>query len=154
QLQQEIKDLRESRSSGPDKEQGEAKLQELSRARTQAENALADAKQRVGALERQVKQLEAEKKALEEEKSKQARTQVSNETVDQLRKQYDQKIQEMIAQKTQLATELETASATLKSERARFAEEASKSKAAAAGNSKDSAADARLDAEVKRIEGM
>src|SRR5262249_9365569 len=45
---------------------------------------------------------------------------VSKEVVAQLRQQYDQKLQEAIRQKTELAKHLESASALLESERARL----------------------------------
>jgi hypothetical protein len=45
---------------------------------------------------------------------------VSNEVVDQLRKQYEQRLQEAILQKTQLATGLQSASALLEAERTRL----------------------------------
>jgi len=160
QLQQEIKELQESKSSTHDKTQAEKELE------TQRENWSAERRKLSSEIERleraasdagrSVKQLEADKKALEEERTKrstEARETVSSQVVEQLRKQYDQKLQEMIAQKTKLASELETAGATLKSERAKFAEEVSKSKAAGVGNGKGTAG-GLIDAEVTRIEGM
>src|SRR5262249_49191302 len=49
------------------------------------------------------------------------RERVSKEVVDQLRLQYEQKLQEAIKQKTQLAQELKSASSLLEAERARLA---------------------------------
>src|SRR5436190_23311751 len=48
------------------------------------------------------------------------RDRVSNEVVDQLRKQYEQRLQEAIQQKTQLTQELQSASSLLEAERARL----------------------------------
>src|SRR5262249_43816431 len=45
---------------------------------------------------------------------------VSNEVVDQLRKQYETRLQEAITQKTQLAQDLQNASALLEAERSRL----------------------------------
>jgi hypothetical protein len=71
---------------------------------------------------------------------------VSNEVVDQLRKQYEQKLQESIAQKTQLAQELQSASALLESERARLS-------AAQAGGPSGLNSEA-IQAEVDRVETL
>ena len=160
QLQQEIKELQQSKSSTQDKTQAEKELQ------TQRENWSAERRKLSSEIERleraaaeagkSVKQLEADKKALEEERVKQgkeAREALSSEALEKLRKQYEQKLQEVIAQKTKLAAELETTGATLKSERAKFAEEVSKSKTATNGNGK-STNGGLIDAEVTRIEGM
>src|SRR5207244_1578354 len=76
------------------------------------------------------------------------RQQVNSEIVDQLRRQYDQKIQEMIQQKTQLSQELHVASTMLASERARFTSEVAKSKSETTFDA------ASLDAEVRRVESM
>lgn len=48
------------------------------------------------------------------------RDRVSNEVVDQLRKQYEEKLQEAISHKTQLAQQLQTASTMLETQRARL----------------------------------
>ncbi len=81
---------------------------------------------------------------------------VSNEIVDQLRKQYEQKLQDAIHQKTQLAQQLQSASTTLESERARLMEEIAKSKAAPS-NDEARTGDLNTDfinAEVTRVEKM
>jgi len=75
---------------------------------------------------------------------------VSTEVVDQLRKQYDQKLQEAIEQKTQLAQELQSASSLLEAERARLSQQIKGQKAEDEGGV-DKAA---IDAEVARIEDM
>jgi len=80
---------------------------------------------------------------------------VSSEVVDQLRKQYEARLQDAIQQKTQLAQELQSASLLLEAERARLSAEIGKSegKAAAApgGQTFDKEA---LSAEVARIEAQ
>lgn len=65
---------------------------------------------------------EVERRQLEQQlqRMNETRDRVSNEVVDQLRKQYEQKLQEAIHQKTQLATELQRASALLETERTRL----------------------------------
>ena len=55
-----------------------------------------------------------------ERRLSETRQSVNSEVVDQLRRQYDDRIQEMILQKTQLTEELKRASALLESERGRF----------------------------------
>ena len=56
------------------------------------------------------------------------RDRVSNEVVDQLRKQYEEKLQEAISHKTQLAQQLQTASTMLETERARLQRRADRSR--------------------------
>jgi chromosome segregation ATPase len=51
------------------------------------------------------------------------RDQVNSEVIDQLRRQYEQRLQEAIQQKTQLAEQLQSASASLESERARLSKD-------------------------------
>ena len=69
---------------------------------------------------------------------------VSKEVVAQLRQQYDQKLHESIRQKTELATQLESASALLEAERARLSKAQRSS-----GGGQDSEA---IAAEVSRVE--
>jgi predicted nucleic acid-binding Zn-ribbon protein len=76
------------------------------------------------------------------------REKVSAEIMDQLRRQYDSRIQDMIQQKTQLAKELESATVLLESERARFATEFSQSKSEITFDTNG------LENEVQRIEEM
>ncbi len=71
---------------------------------------------------------------------------VSADVVDQLRKQYEDKLHDIIQQKTQLTDELRKASSSLEEERARFG--------AAAASPKGDAPAAKLDAEVARVETM
>ncbi len=79
---------------------------------------------------------------------------VSTDIVEQLRQQYDQKMQDMIQQKTQLAQELNSASALLDTERARFSSQIAKSNSAPAaeasgGGNLDAEA---VSAEMQRVE--
>jgi DNA repair exonuclease SbcCD ATPase subunit len=69
------------------------------------------------ALQAQITQLENKVQDLTGQ-----RTQVSNEVIDQLRQQYEHRLQEVLQQKTQLAEELKSASALLQAERARAGE--------------------------------
>src|SRR5205823_5470697 len=79
---------------------------------------------------------------------------ISSEVVDQLRKQYEERLQDAIQQKTQLAQELQSASRLLEAERARLSSEIGKSEskaAAAPGHTFDKEA---LSAEVARVEAQ
>ncbi len=74
---------------------------------------------------------------------------VSDDIVDQLRKQYEQRLQDAIQQKTQLAQQLQSASSLLEAERARLT---------AAQKNEESAGD-RIDknaitAEISRVEAL
>jgi hypothetical protein len=71
---------------------------------------------------------------------------VNSDVVDQLRRQYDDRIQEMIFQKTQLTDELKRASTLLESERSRFM-------TATIDNTGNGNADA-IKAEVARVQTM
>src|SRR5262249_25550968 len=74
------------------------------------------------------------------------RERVSKEVVDQLRQQYDLRLQEAIQQKTQLAEELQSASKLLETERTRLS---------AAHTSTGAGLDTdAISAEVSRVEGM
>jgi chromosome segregation ATPase len=84
------------------------------------------------------------------------RESASNEIAGQLRKEYDEKIQEIIQQKTQLAEQHQTTSALLDTERARFTAEISELKSAAVQSS-DGGNDGEAEtitAEVERVEGQ
>jgi chromosome segregation ATPase len=75
------------------------------------------------------------------------RDRVSNEVVDQLRRQYEQRLQEAIQQKTQLAQDLQSASLLLEAERARLS-------AAQAGTNGGGLNTEVLNAEIARVEGL
>ena len=72
---------------------------------------------------------------------------VNSDVVDQLRRQYDDRIQEIIFQKTQLTEELKRATALLESERGRFMT------ASGSGNSGNGNA-ASINAEVARVQTL
>jgi chromosome segregation ATPase len=75
---------------------------------------------------------------------------VSDEIVNQLRMQYEQRLQEAIQQKTQLTEQLQTASSLLETERTRLAAAAHSGEgSAASGLDKDA-----INAEVARVEGL
>jgi hypothetical protein len=65
---------------------------------------------------------DAERRRLEQQlqRMNETRDRVSNEVVDQLRKQYQHRLQEATLQKTQLATELQSVSALRETERTRL----------------------------------
>jgi chromosome segregation ATPase len=84
---------------------------------------------------------------------------VNSEVVEQLRKQYDGRIQEMIQQKTKLTEELNKASSMLDAERNRFAAAAATSTATATATAPAADKSAKVDAarvneEVARVEGL
>jgi len=92
---------------------------------------------------------EAERRRYEQQlqRMSDSRDRVSNEVVDQLRKQYEQKLQEAINQKTQLAQELQTASSLLEAERARLS-------AAQTGGGASGVDTEAIAAEVSRVEAQ
>jgi hypothetical protein len=78
---------------------------------------------RIGAMQKEMDRERAEWRLQiqqMERRLNETRQSVNTEVVDQLRRQYDDRIQEMILQKTQLTEELKSASALLESERGRF----------------------------------
>src|SRR5579883_403671 len=89
-----------------------------------------------------------ERRRLEQQlqRMSETRDRVSNEVVDQLRKQYEQRLHEAIEQKTQLAQELQSASMLLESERSRLS-------AAQAGTPSGLDTEA-IQAEIKRVETL
>src|SRR5581483_2523721 len=111
----------------------ESRIADLIRQKEQLEQQLATANREIESLRR----------ALSD-----TREQVNSEVMQQLRQQYDSKIQDMIQQKTHLAQELEAATSMLQKERARLASEIGQSQPQAGV-----AADG-LESEVKRIEEM
>jgi len=87
-----------------------------------------------------------ERRRLEQQlqRMSETRERVSNEVVDQLRKQYEQRLQEAIDQKTQLAQELQNASVLLESERSRLS--------AAQAGAPSGLDNEAIQAEIKRVE--
>jgi chromosome segregation ATPase len=96
--------------------------------------------------ERNELQSQTERLRQQLQRMSETRERVSNEIVDQLRQQYEQRLQEAIQQKTQLAHELQSASKLLEAERARLSAAHTSS-----GGGLDSDA---ISAEVSRVEGM
>jgi hypothetical protein len=93
---------------------------------------------------------DSERRRLEQQLQRMSETRehVSSEIVDQLRRQYDQRLQEAIAQKTQLSQELQKASVLLETERTRL------SAAQAAGTTSDSLDAEGIKTEISRVEGL
>ena len=77
---------------------------------------------------------------------------VSSEVVEQLRKQYEQRLQEAIQQKTQLAQELQNASQMLETERARLSAEIGNAEKSPPAKGVDSLDRDAISAEVARVE--
>jgi hypothetical protein len=127
------------------------RLEELQRQKQSLERELQDAR---NTSEDERRRLNAQTERLEQQLQRMSdtRQRVSDEVVDQLRKQYDQKLQEAIQQKTQLALELQAASALLESERARLsAKLAEPSKGA---DHKGTIATEAISAEISRVEAL
>ena len=94
------------------------------------------------------RRLNAELERLEQQlqKTSDTREHMSNEAVDQLRHQYEKRLQDAIQQKNQLAEELQTASSTLEVERTRLS---------AAPQATSTGIDAAaISAEVSRVEAQ
>jgi len=122
-------------------------------ARTPApDNKVQELKAERDKLQRELKESqnewEAERRRFEQQLARMSnkRDGLSNEVVDQLRKQYDEKLQEAISHKTQLAQELQTASSLLEAQRSRLS---------AAQTGHGSSLDTQsIAAEVARVEGL
>ncbi|HEY2384842.1 MAG TPA: hypothetical protein VGK48_27010 [Terriglobia bacterium] len=133
--------------------QAEAKIQgyeAAARAPNPSQEKLQDLKSEKDALQRQMQDAQtswdAERRRLEQQLQRMSETseRVSTEVVDQLRMQYEQRLQEAILQKTQLTRELQSASSLLESERSRLS-------AAQAGSSSGLDTEA-IKAEISRVE--
>ena len=92
-------------------------------------------------LNGQIERLERQLQRVSESREK-----VSDDIVDQLRQQYEQRLQDVISQKTQLAEQLQSASSLLEAERGRLSAAQSEE-----GPGPDSDA---IAAEVTRVEGL
>jgi chromosome segregation ATPase len=130
-------------------EQTDQLEKQLAEAASVRQNLERDLKKAVTSLEATQTEIHHLKRQLDETKDK-----VSTEVVQQLRLQYDERMQEMIRQKTQLSEQLHSASSLLETERKRFAAAAAQSKEepakeAASGMTIDTAA---MDAEIARTE--
>jgi DNA repair exonuclease SbcCD ATPase subunit len=134
----------------------EKQLAEAARARQDLERDLKKAQQEGEELRRVGKRLESAQTEIQqlERRLDETKDKVSTEVVEQLRRQYDERMQDMIRQKTQLSEQLHSASSLLETERKRFAAAAAQSKEepakeAASGTTIDTAA---MDAELARTE--
>jgi hypothetical protein len=94
--------------------------------------------------ERRLLNSEVERREKQLQRMSETRERISNEVVEQLRFQYEQRLQEAIEQKTQLAKELQSASTMLENERFRLS-------AAHKGSELDPE---KIAAEVSRVEAM
>jgi hypothetical protein len=105
----------------------------------------AELESRIGAMQKEMERERVEWRIQiqqMERRLSESRQTVNTEVVDQLRRQYDDRMQEMILQKTQLTEELKSASMLLESERGRFL--------TASGNGNTDA----INAEVARVQRM
>jgi DNA repair exonuclease SbcCD ATPase subunit len=123
---------------------------ELRLANKRTEETKASAEKERKELERQLREAV---KAQEKSEGSQASgaESVSSEVVAQLRRQYDERMQEMIQQKTQLAEELRRVTSLLEAERARLGANGGDGKGAVSGATIDSE---KVDAEVARVQEM
>jgi hypothetical protein len=122
------------------------------RAPNPSDTRLEEVKRENEALQRKLQKAQiewdGERRRLEEQlqRTSENRDRVSSEVVDHLRQQYEGKLQEAIQQKTQLAQQLQAASASLESERNRLASAQEKT---------PSGLDTQgIKAEVKRVEAL
>ncbi len=115
QKKQLARDLQNA-SSSPN---AKAELSTLRRENDEMQQQLEEAQQ---SWEKQKSRLESEISQLKEQLQRLSETsdRASQGVVDQLRQQYEQRLQEAIREKTQLAAELKTASALLETERGRL----------------------------------
>jgi chromosome segregation ATPase len=121
----------------------EAQVQELRHEKDGAQLELREARK---AWDAERRRMNSETDRLEQQLQRvsETRERVNQEIVDQLRLQYEQRLQEAIKQKTQLAKELKTASELLEAERTRLS-------AAHQNSGSDPDPDA-IEAEVARVE--
>ena len=106
--------------------QYDSKLSELKQQKESLERELQDARNEWTAERRRLTS-EIERRDQQIQRIATEKEGVSSEVVDQLRKQYEQRLQDAIQQKTQLAQELQSASVLLETERARLSAEIGKS---------------------------
>ena len=125
----------------------EVKVEELEKQKDALDQVFRDARDAWDSERRrlisQVERLEQQLQRVSKEEG------ISSEVVDQLRKQYELKIQEAIEQKTQLAQQLQNASALLESERARLTTEIIQAKDSSGGVNSDA-----ISKELTRVEAM
>jgi hypothetical protein len=129
----------------------ETKLNDLKKQKESLERELQDARNET-TTERRRLNSEIERRDQQIQRIVTEKEGVSGEVVDQLRKQYEQRLHDAIQQKTQLAQELQSASLLLETERARLSAEIGKAdnkQAAAPTGTIDREA---ISAEVARVE--
>lgn len=145
QAQARIQGLEAAARSGS---QGDTKVEELQQQKGAIEREMHEARSNWDderrRLNSQIERMEQQLQRVSD-----TRDRVSSEIVDQLRKQYEQKLQEAIQQKTHLAAELQSASALLETERTRLSTEITQSQKDDGGLNTDA-----IDAEVKRVEAL
>ena len=128
---------------------------ELRLANRRAEEAQAAADKERKELERQLRDAAKtqEKFEGELEKARQsgAEEPVSSDVVAQLRRQYDERMQDVIQQKTRLSEELRNATSLLEAERVRLGANGGRGKEAGSGGAIESQ---MIDAEVERVQEM
>ena len=144
QAQEKIKGYESAGRTGTD---ADAKVEELKKQKEAIEQVSRDARDNWDTERRrfisQVERLEQQLQRISKGEG------ISSEVVDQLRKQYEQKMQEAVEQKTQLAQQLQTASSQLESERARLTAEIATAKESSGGTSSDS-----ISQELTRVESI
>ena len=144
QAQEKIKTYESAGRTGTD---ADAKVEELKKQKEAIEQVSRDARDNWDTERRrfisQVERLEQQLQRISKGEG------ISSEVVDQLRKQYEQKMQEAVEQKTQLAQQLQTASSQLESERARLTAEIATAKESSGGTSSDS-----ISQELTRVESI
>ena len=144
QAQEKIKGYESAGRTGTDTD---AKVEELKKQKEAIEQVSRDARDNWDTERRrfisQVERLEQQLQRISKGEG------ISSEVVDQLRKQYEQKMQEAVEQKTQLAQQLQTASSQLESERARLTAEIATAKESSGGTSSDS-----ISQELTRVESI
>jgi len=130
----------------------ETKLNELKRQKESLESELQDARNETTAERRRLNS-EIERRDQQIQRIVTEKEGVSGEIVDELRQQYEQRLQEAIQQKTQLAQELQSASRLLETERARLTAEIGKAESKQASPMPAGTIDREtISAEVARVE--
>jgi chromosome segregation ATPase len=130
-----------ARSSKP----AEAQIEQLRRERDALQKEFQDARN-AWSSERHQLNTEIERMAAQIQRVSGSGERVSNQIVDQLRMQYEERLQEAIQQKTQLAQQLQSASSLLETERTRLS--------AAQANGESGMDKSAITAEVARVEGL
>ncbi len=132
--------------------QSEAKLEESKRQKESLDREFQQARDEWNTERRRLNS-EVERREQQIQRISTQQEGVSSEVVDQLRKQYEQRLQDAIQQKTQLAQELQSASTLLEAERARLSAEIGKSDKPRKGKESGATLDKEaIAAEVKRVE--